>query len=135
MPVTDLEWLLTDLTTRVPGIDRAVLLTRDGLPAAASASLTREDTEHLSAVASAFHSLARGVSHQFDGGPVRKTMVEMDNAVLFVIAAGQGTCLAVLAHGQADLGLVAYEMAVLVKRFSPHLATPRRLATQPAHAG
>lgn len=132
MPARDLEWLITDLVQRVPGIERAVLLTRDGLLAAASAGLTREDAEHLSAVASAFHSLSRGVSHQFGAGSVRKTMVEMDSAVLFVIAAGEGSCLAVLASGDADLGLVAYEMAVLVKRFGPHMTTPRRLARQSA---
>lgn len=135
MPASDLEWLITDLVQRVPGIERAVLLTRDGLLAAASAGLTREDAEHLSAVASAFHSLSRGVSHQFDAGSVRKTMVEMDSAVLFVIAAGEGSCLAVLASGDADLGLVAYEMAVLVKRFRPHMTTPRRLAGQSIPAG
>lgn len=135
MPITDLEWLLTDLVRRVRGIDRAVLLTRDGLLAAASAGLTREDAEHLSAVASAFHSLSRGVSHQFDAGPVRKTMVEMESAVLFVIAAGEGSCLAVLAVEDSDLGLVAYEMAVLVKRFAVHMATPRRLAGHSAPTG
>jgi predicted regulator of Ras-like GTPase activity (Roadblock/LC7/MglB family) len=135
MPVTDLEWLLTDMVRRVPGVDRAVLLTRDGLLAAASANLTREDAEHLSAVASAFHSLSRGLSHQFGSGPVRKTMVEMESAVLFVIAAGEGSCLAVLTTGDSDLGLVAYEMVLLVKRFGVHLATPRRLAGQSAQTG
>jgi predicted regulator of Ras-like GTPase activity (Roadblock/LC7/MglB family) len=132
MPASDLEWLLTDLVNRVAGIDRAVLLTRDGLLAAASVGLTREDAEHLSAVASAFHSLSRGVSHQFDGGPVRKTMVEMESAVLFVTTAGEGSCLAVLTSGDADLGLVAYEMAVLVKRFGAHLMMPHRLVGRTA---
>jgi predicted regulator of Ras-like GTPase activity (Roadblock/LC7/MglB family) len=132
MPATDLEWLLTDLVRRVVGIDRAVLLTRDGLLAAASAGLTREDAEHLSAVASAFHSLARGFSNHFGAGLVRKTMVELDSAVLFVIAAGEGSCLAVLASADVDLGLVAYEMAIMVKRFGTHMTTQRRLAGQAA---
>ena len=132
MPAASLEWLLTDFVQRVPGIDRAVLLTRDGLPAAGSAGLTREDAEQLSAVASAFHSLSRGVSHQFSAGRVRKTMVDMESATLFVIAAGEGSCLAVLAGSGADLGLVAYEMAVTVKRFRAHLVTPRRLVRHSA---
>ena len=132
MPATSLDWLLTDFVQRIPGIDRAVLLSRDGLLAAASAGLTREDAEHLSAVASAFHSLSRGVSNQFSAGRVRKTTVDMESATLFVTAAGEGSCLAVLTESGADLGLVAYEMAVLVKRFRVHMVTPRRLVGHPA---
>jgi uncharacterized protein len=135
MPATSLEWLVADFAERVPGIDRAVLLTSDGLLAAASADLTREDAEQLSAVASAFHSLSRGVSRQFSAGGVRKTMVEMESAILFVTAAGEGSCLAVLAGSSADLGLVAYEMAVLVKRFRVHMVTPRRPVRRSAQTG
>jgi predicted regulator of Ras-like GTPase activity (Roadblock/LC7/MglB family) len=111
------------------------LLTRDGLLAAASAGLRREDAEQLSAVASAFHSLSRGVSHQFGAGRVRKTMVDMESAVLFVTAAGDGSCLAVLAGVGADLGLVAYEMAVLVKRFRVHMQTPGRIVRPSVQTG
>jgi predicted regulator of Ras-like GTPase activity (Roadblock/LC7/MglB family) len=65
---------------------------------------------------------------------VRKTMVELESAVLFVIAAGEGSCLAVLVSAEVDLGLVAYEMAVLVKRFGTHMTTPPRLAGQSVEA-
>ncbi len=57
---------------------------------------------------------------------MRQTIIEMDALLLFVTAAGDGTCLAVLAEAEADAGLVAYEMAVLVKRVGQHLqASPR----------
>jgi len=43
-----------------------------------------------------------------------------------VTAAGDGSCLAVLADADSDVGLVAYEMTLLVKRVGVHLgATPR----------
>jgi predicted regulator of Ras-like GTPase activity (Roadblock/LC7/MglB family) len=45
----------------------------------------------------------------------------MSSGFLFVTAAGHGTCLAVLTGAQADVGLVAYEMAVLVQRTGDHL--------------
>jgi predicted regulator of Ras-like GTPase activity (Roadblock/LC7/MglB family) len=54
----------------------------------------------------------------------------MDDALLFITAAGQGTSLAVLADGDADAGLVAYEMAVLVKRVGQHLAANPRFPGQ-----
>ena len=56
---SDLDWLLDDLVMRVPDVNKAVILSRDGLAIAASSALTREDAEHLAAVASGFQSLAR----------------------------------------------------------------------------
>ena len=123
---SELDWLLDDLVARVVHIDKAVILTRDGLAIGASAELNREDAEHLSAVAAGFQSLARGAGTQFGGGQPRQTIVEMDSAFLFVTAAGEGSCLAVLTTAEADAGLVAYEMAVLVKRVGKHLAVAPR---------
>jgi predicted regulator of Ras-like GTPase activity (Roadblock/LC7/MglB family) len=45
-----------------------------------------------------------------------------------VTAAGEGSCLAVLSPAAADAGLIAYEMAILVKRVGPHLAVDPRPA-------
>lgn len=133
-PSGDLSWLLDDLVNRVAQVDKAVILSRDGLVTGASRELTREDAEHLSAVAAGFQSLARGAGIHFGGGAVRQTIVEMENAFLFVTAAGEGSCLAVLSPASADVGLIAYEMAILVKRVGPHmLVSPRPiLAAEPA---
>jgi predicted regulator of Ras-like GTPase activity (Roadblock/LC7/MglB family) len=54
----------------------------------------------------------------------------MDEAFMFVTAAGSGTCLAVLADAEADIGVIAYEMAMLVTRVGRHLSTRPRSATQ-----
>ena len=123
-----LDWLLDDLTARVPEITRAVILSRDGLSIGASSSLTREESEFLSAAAAGFQSLARGTSNQFGGGDVRQTVVEMDFVLLFVMAAGDGSCLAVLAVQGADLGEIAYEMALLVRRVGDHMGVTQRPA-------
>jgi len=131
----ELNWLLDDLVTRVPQVSMAVMLTQDGLAIGASAGLNREDAEHLAALASGFQSMARGAGQHFGGGRVRQTIIEMEAAFLFVSAAGQGTCLAVLTTGDADVGLVAYEMAVLVRRSSEHLVVaPRPASYGPDHS-
>src|SRR5579862_2540389 len=122
----DLAWLLDDLASRVDDFRRAVLLSRDGLLIASSADLTREDAEHLSAVAAALQSLAAGTGERFDAGGVRQTIIELEKGLLFVTAAGEGSCLAALCP--ADAGLVAYEMAMLVKRARPHRAQQSRFA-------
>jgi uncharacterized protein len=64
---------------------------------------------------------------------VRQTVVEMEEAFLLVTAAGLGACLAVLADSDADLGLVAYEMAMLVTRVGQTMDAPDRLSATDAH--
>lgn len=131
--VGDLNWLLDDLVDRVVGADHAIVLSADGLPIGRSRELSGEQAEHLSAVASAFQSLARGTGRHFGGGSVRQTVVEMECAYLFVTAAGEGACLAVLAAENADVGLVAYEMNMRVKRVGQFLSSaPRRSRTEDA---
>ena len=124
--VRDLTWLLDDLVARVENARQAVVLSADGLLIAGSTGLSREDGEHLSAVASGFQSLARGAGRHFGGGAVRQTIIEMESAFLFVTAAGQGACLAVLSDSEADMGLIGYEMAMLVTRVGQYLSTPAR---------
>lgn len=122
----ELNWLLDDLVDRVASIRKAVVLSGDGLAMGVSTDLTREDSEHLAAVASGFHSLAKGVGRHFEAGNVRQTVVELDDAFLFVTAAGDGSCLAVFSDADSDVGQVAYEMTLLVKRVGVHLGSAPR---------
>jgi predicted regulator of Ras-like GTPase activity (Roadblock/LC7/MglB family) len=123
-----LDWLLDGLVAGVAKVTKAVILSRDGLAIGASHGLTREDSEYLCAAAAGLQSLARGTSDQFGAGTVRQIIVEMESAFLFVMAAGEGSCLAALAEQGADVGLVAYEMTRLVARVGEHLAAGRRPA-------
>ena len=127
-----LGWLLDNLVSRVANVRQALILSRDGLVVAKSQTMSREQGEHLSAIAAGVQSLARGAGQQVGGGEARQTIIEMDSAILFVVAAGQGTCLAVLATVEANLGVMAYEMAMLVRRMGAHLtAAPRYAGQQP----
>jgi predicted regulator of Ras-like GTPase activity (Roadblock/LC7/MglB family) len=123
---SDVGWLLDDLVTRIPGVKKALALTRDGLTVGASETLSREDAERLAAIAAAFHSLARGAVRQLGAHKVRQVIVEMDAGFFFTTAAGEGSCLAVLTSAHADLGLVVYEMTTLIKRVNDHLAVSPR---------
>ncbi|MEU9162261.1 roadblock/LC7 domain-containing protein [Streptomyces sp. NPDC048424] len=119
-------WLLEELVAHVPEIRHAIVLSGDGLPVGRSASLNRDDAERFAAIAAGFHSLAKGTGRHFRMGPVVQTLVELEDGFLFVVAAGEGSCLAVLSDTDADVGLVAYEMARLVKRVGAHLGAPAR---------
>lgn len=122
-----LDWLLDDLVRRVRHVSKAVILSQDGMALGASQALGRDDAEHLAALAAGFQSLARGAGRHFGGGSgVRQTIIEMEAGFLLVSAAGSGACLAVIAESAADLGLVAYEMAILVRRTGEHIRADTR---------
>lgn len=122
----ELDWMLDDLVRRLVGAEQAVVLSADGLLVGRSKSMLRQDAEHLSAMASALQSLAKGVGNHFDKGQVRQTLIELDHAFLIVTAAGTGACLALLAVESADIATVAYEMNVMVQQFGTNLvAVPR----------
>ncbi|GAA3797781.1 roadblock/LC7 domain-containing protein [Streptomyces chiangmaiensis] len=123
---TELGWLLDDLTERMEHIRHALVLSNDGLVTGTSTGLRREDAEHLAAVSSGLHSLAKGSGRHFGAGQVRQTMIEFDDAILFVTAAGPGSCLCVLSAAEADIGQIAYEMTLLVNRVGDHLAVESR---------
>ncbi|GAA5055479.1 putative regulator of Ras-like GTPase activity (Roadblock/LC7/MglB family) [Thermocatellispora tengchongensis] len=129
----DLTWLLDDLVARTSEAKHGIVLSTDGLLLATSRDLTTADAEHLSAVAAGIQSLAKGVSERFGGGSVRQTIIEMRQAYLLVTVAGQGACLAVLCGQDADVGLVAYEMAMLVTRVGQYLSSPARGGYDPGH--
>ncbi|RMI28874.1 roadblock/LC7 domain-containing protein [Nocardia stercoris] len=128
-PSGTLDWLLDNLIDRVSGAESAVVLSADGLPVAGSNRLTREQIEHLAAIASALHSLGRGTGTHFGKGALRQTVIELDGGYLVVSEAGDGACLALLAASDADLGLIGYEMTVLVGQVHEHLAATPRIPT------
>ncbi|MEV6106986.1 roadblock/LC7 domain-containing protein [Streptomyces sp. NPDC051940] len=125
-----LSWLLDDLVERVPSVRMALVLSGDGLAMGVSRDVEREDAEHLAALSSGFHGLAKAVGTRFEAGEVRQTVIELDDAFLFVTAAGSGSALAVMAEAAADIGQIAYEMTLLVKRVGDHLAAAPRDAEE-----
>ncbi|MFV2196423.1 roadblock/LC7 domain-containing protein [Nocardiopsis sp. LOL_012] len=121
-----LDWLLSDLVQRVAGARHALLLSSDGLLLSFSPGVSREEAERLAAMASGFASLARGARTQLGAREVRQTVVEMDSAFFFVLAAGQGASLALVAESSCDMGQAAFELNRLVRQVGPHLsALPR----------
>jgi predicted regulator of Ras-like GTPase activity (Roadblock/LC7/MglB family) len=126
------DWLLSDFVQRVPSVHRTVLLSVDGILMAASGGVDQASAEHMAAVAAGFASLARSAGRHFEAGPARQTIIELESAFLLVTPAGAGACLAVLCSADSDIGMVAYEMALLIERIGHNLSTPPRQVTVPA---
>jgi predicted regulator of Ras-like GTPase activity (Roadblock/LC7/MglB family) len=115
-PGQDLNWLVTAFTDRVPSVAHALVVSSDGLPLAFSQGLPPERVDQLAAVASGLTSLVEGAARIFGEGAVNQTVVEMRQGLLIVMSVTGGSTLAVLAAADCDMGLVAYEMALLADR-------------------
>ncbi|MFL5882349.1 MAG: roadblock/LC7 domain-containing protein [Actinomycetota bacterium] len=128
----NLNWLVSNFAKSVPGAAHAIVLSADGLLMAVSERLDRARADQLAAVASGLASLTQGAARIFGGGMVTQTVVEMENGFLFVMSVSDGSCLAVLAAPSCDIGLIGYEMALLVARTGEVLTPELRAELQAA---
>jgi predicted regulator of Ras-like GTPase activity (Roadblock/LC7/MglB family) len=128
----NINWLVANFVKQVPGVQEAVVVSSDGLPIAKSEGLDRSAADRFAAVASGMIGLAYGAAGRFGGGAVNEVIVEMENAFLFVTGISDGSSLAVVAAGGCDVGLVGYEMAVLVDKAGSVLSPELRAELQSA---
>ncbi len=128
----NVNWLITSFVERVPGVSEAVVVSSDGLPMALSGGIDRDSADRFAAVASGLIGLAYGAAGRFGGGRVNEIIIEMEHAFLFVTGISDGSCLAVVADAGCDVGLVGYEMAVLVEKTGPFLTPELRAELQGA---
>lgn len=124
---TTFGWLLDNFVRTVPGSRHTLVVSADGLLMAMSDQLDRTSGDQLAAIVSGMSSLTRGAARQLGGGNVRQAIVEMDNGFLFTMNISNGSVLAVVAEQTADVGLIGYEMAMLVSRTEATL-TPQLIS-------
>ncbi|MFB4194599.1 roadblock/LC7 domain-containing protein [Streptomyces carpaticus] len=130
-----LNWLLESLLERTPGTRHALVLSRDGLKLCRSPELSEDQADQLAAIAAGIQSLSHAASIEFgDGtGGVRQLMTEFYGGILFIVEAGDGAHLAVVATEHADVGLIGHNMNELVEQLGDHLSAPPR--EQPGTGG
>jgi predicted regulator of Ras-like GTPase activity (Roadblock/LC7/MglB family) len=126
----NLNWLVGNFARATPGVAHAMVVSADGLLVAVSERLDRPRADQLAAIASGLASLTHGASRCFEGGLVKHTVVEMERGLLFVMSISDGSCLACLAASNCNVGVVAYEMAVLVARAGDVLTPSLRAELQ-----
>ncbi|MBV9139454.1 MAG: roadblock/LC7 domain-containing protein [Pseudonocardiales bacterium] len=116
-------WLVDSFVQQVPGVAHAVVVSADGLLLVSSRGLPRDRADQLAAVTSGLVSLTQGAARCFDAGGVVQTVVEMERGLVLMMAISDGSSLAVLASPSCDIGLIGYEMTLLVDR-AGKLLTP-----------
>jgi predicted regulator of Ras-like GTPase activity (Roadblock/LC7/MglB family) len=124
---TNFGWLLDNFVRTVPATRHTLVVSADGLLMAMSDNLDRTSGDQLAAIVSGMSSLTRGAARQLNGGAVRQSIVEMDNGFLFLMNVSNGSVLAAVADSNCDVGLIGYEMAMLVSRTEATL-TPQLIS-------
>jgi predicted regulator of Ras-like GTPase activity (Roadblock/LC7/MglB family) len=126
----DLDWLITDFTSRVVDVAHAAVVSADGVPLAVSENIPGVFAEQLAAITAGLVSLMQGAARIFEAGQPTQALVEMDGGLMLVKAISDGSSLAVLAAPDCDTDLISYEMTRMVEAVGEVL-TPAVRAPQP----
>jgi uncharacterized protein len=110
------NWLLRQFAMNTPEVIDAIAVSSDGLLIARSETVGRADADRLAAITSAVISLAQGASQVYDFGSPNKIIIDLDRGYFLVSAISAGAIMGVVASRDANLGNLAYEMAVFANR-------------------
>lgn len=123
----NINGLLSTFVEATAGVDQAIAVSSDGLLMSISSNLDRASADKLAAIVTGMRSLADGAARVLGKGGLNQVIVEMSEAYLFVAAISGGSSLGVIAGRNCDLGLVGYEITMLVSRVGNQL-TPELIA-------
>ena len=110
------NWLLSQFASNTPEVIDAIAVSSDGLLIAMSHKLDRANADRLAAITSAMGSLAIGAGRVYDLGTPNKIIIDLEGGYLLISSISAGASLGVLASRAANLGNLAYEMAVFANR-------------------
>jgi uncharacterized protein len=123
----NINWMLSNFVETTVGVEQAIAVSSDGLLMAISSNLERSSADKMAAVVTGMRSLSDGAARVLNKGGLNQVIVEMAGAYLFVSAISGGSAVGVVSSRNCDLGLVGYEITVLVSRFATQL-TPELIA-------
>jgi predicted regulator of Ras-like GTPase activity (Roadblock/LC7/MglB family) len=117
------NWLLNNFVKEISGVTDAVAVSSDGLLMARSESLDDAGADQVAAIISGFVSLGHGAVRCFAFNELNQVIVAMTGGYLFVSSMADAGCLGVVATPRCDIGMVGYQMALLVEQ-GGQLLTP-----------
>jgi predicted regulator of Ras-like GTPase activity (Roadblock/LC7/MglB family) len=118
----NVNWLMASFVRSTPGVEQAMAVSSDGLLIALSSQLERASADKMAAIITGMRALAHGAANELAKGQVMQVLVEMHNAYLFISAISGGSTLGVVAARDCDLGLVGFEITLLVERVGAQLS-------------
>ena len=118
---SNVNWLMSRFVGDTVGVEQAIAVSADGLLMAISSNLDRANADKLAAIVTGMRSLSDGAARVLGKGGLNQVIIEMRSAYLFVSAISGGSTIGVVASKTCDLGLVGYEITLLVQRVGAQL--------------
>ena len=109
MASPDLQPILADLVSSVPGSGGAIVLDADGAAVAQVPAVLPTDMSTISAHCSALLQETLAAAERLRQGPVTDILLEAERASLALIPLGSGGCLCLLLQPDASAGRGLYE--------------------------
>jgi len=110
------SWLLGSFVEQTAGVTDCVAVSSDGLLMAMSSTLGRASAEQVAAIISGLVSLGHGASGCFGFEGLEQMIIAMRRGLLLVASISDGSSIGVVARKGCDIGLVGYQMTLLVER-------------------
>ncbi|MFW9998300.1 MAG: roadblock/LC7 domain-containing protein [Candidatus Odinarchaeota archaeon] len=112
-----IENVLNSVKIRIPDIQGLVVVTKDGLPIAASLD-SRVDEDRISAMTAASLNLAERVVIELNRGELSEMIIKGVDGLVIIMDAGEEAVLTGITHSDAKLGLVLLDMKRAAKKLS-----------------
>jgi predicted regulator of Ras-like GTPase activity (Roadblock/LC7/MglB family) len=112
----------------IEGVRYSVLISGDGLRMAHSDSITRDEADAFAAAVSGVQSLGKALAMLCgdERNRLRQNLIEYDQSLVLITAAGQNAMLGVCAAPTADAGLIVHRMNDLASRLGNELTSETR---------
>ena len=117
---SNFNWLISSFLQKTPGVEQGVIVSSDGI-LMATAKFDVKSAERVAAIVTGMRSLADGASKLLGKGTLQRIIIEMGTAFLVVAAISDGSAFGVVCDRRSDLGLISYEMTLLVDRVGTQL--------------
>ncbi|MFG2053776.1 roadblock/LC7 domain-containing protein [Micromonospora sp. NPDC048930] len=110
----DLTAALDTLVDRVPGAEYAVVLSPDGLPLGRSRNVEDDQAEQIAGIISGLHAFGQAATRACEATVLHQVVMQMSRAFVFVATTRSGAILTVRLGADAEVGDMAYEVALFV---------------------
>jgi predicted regulator of Ras-like GTPase activity (Roadblock/LC7/MglB family) len=111
-----LHWLLDRFEDETPGVRAVQTVSADGMHLTCSSGMDRTAADTFAAITSGLASLCESASEIFEMSPFVRQIIETATGWILLSRISPRASLAVITGPNADLGLIGYEMTVLIEQ-------------------
>lgn len=111
-----LSWLLDRFEDETPGVRSVQTVSADGIHLISSKGMDRTSADTFAAITSGLTSLCESAAEVFDLSPFVRHIIETGSGWILLSRISPRANLAVIAEAGADLGLIGYEMMLLIEQ-------------------